>query len=41
VFVRHCATISPSLGERAVRISVKDRATNGRVMAAVRGAVDR
>lgn len=35
VFVRHCATISPSLGDRAVRISVKDRADNDRVLDAL------
>lgn len=35
VFVRHCATISPSLGDRAVRISVKDRETNARVIASL------
>lgn len=35
VFVRHCATISPSLGDRAVRISVKDRAGNDRVLDAL------
>ncbi len=39
VFVRHCATISPSLGDRAVRVSVKDRETNARVLAALERAV--
>jgi len=39
VFVRQCATISPSLGDRAVRVSVKDRATNARVVGAVKRAV--
>jgi len=39
VFIRHCATISPSLGDRAIRISVKDRATNARVLDALRTAL--
>lgn len=39
VFIRHCATISPSLGDRAIRISVKDRATNARILDALRAAL--
>ena len=39
VFVRHCATISPSLGNRAIRISVKDRASNARILVALRDAL--
>lgn len=41
VFVRDCSTISPGLGDRAVRVSVKDEATNPRVAAALDAAVRR
>lgn len=41
VFIRHCATISPSLGDRAIRISVKDAAANARVLNALRCALGR
>lgn len=39
VYVRHCATISPSLGERAVRVSVRSAEENARVVAALRSAL--
>lgn len=39
IFIRHCATISPSLGDRAIRISVKDAPSNARILDALRDAL--
>lgn len=39
VFIRHCATISPSLGDRAIRISVKDAPSNARILDALCAAL--
>ncbi len=39
VFIRHCATISPSLSDRAIRISVKDAPSNTRILDALRAAL--
>lgn len=41
VYLRDAGTISPSLGERALRIAVKDQSGNERIVAALRDAIGR
>lgn len=40
LFLRDAGVTSPSLGERAIRIAVRDQATNGRMVGILRDALD-